>query len=222
MDPPKPNHSTQHSVYTAQQQERLLLIAKEAEEKFPITKTCYFDSARQVKDAVQSALGDKFGFKVSLQSSSVICSKHELGKGYEKNKQKRSQSVPPAARRERKPNRCQCSFELKFSPVGKILRQSPAFQGAPLNAVVLTSASYFHSNGCFPCGDQLRDQKRVAGAYANDASVKNVFDRLLWMSHYSGGKIDVKVLRNALREQINTKHDMTYCTGLLFVTFACG
>ena len=120
--PEVPAHSVEKSVYTTEQQHRLRIIAKEASERFPTDKTRYYDSALDVKNAIQTGIGDKYGFKVSLQGSSVICSKHDLGRGYDNRQQKRGELVPEECKRQRQPNRCKCGFEVKFSVMGKISR----------------------------------------------------------------------------------------------------
>jgi len=75
-----------------------------------------------LKEDINKRVGDRFGFKVSTNGSSVACTCRAAAKGYINHQVKRSAVVPGHKRRNRKTSKIGCIFIARAGHVSNVAR----------------------------------------------------------------------------------------------------
>ena len=182
------NHTTGDPLYSATQLKTLSDLALEAESLFPKGKEYW--STEQLRGEIR-AFAHKKGFSISTVGSKFTCSRCATPK-CDLNKRAKKQPLPSEKQRNRSSTtRVGCSFQITCSYVNYKNKIEDR------RVVITKSSNYSHSNGCFPCRNQLVVEKRKAGTITCAIHETQIKAILAVMA--SGERVSAPMLRQMVR-----------------------
>ena len=137
--------------YNDSQLEFLSNLQQEAQDLFPIGTS--YDSFAKLRAELRK-FAHKKGFAISSVGTKLVCTRAETPQCY-KNKRAK-QATPIEKQRSRTSTRVGCCFKITCAPVNWRNRKEDK------SITITKSSNYAHSNGCFPCRNQLVVEMRKA------------------------------------------------------------
>ena len=175
------------SPYSDSQLEFLSNLQQEAQALFPIGAT--YDSYATLRDELRN-FAHKKGFAVSSVGSKMTCTRAEAPQ-CDRNKKAKKEPLPIEKQRTRTSTRVGCCFQITCSPANWKNRKEDK------TVVITKSSNYAHSNGCFPCRNQLVVEKRKAGSITVAIHESQIKAILAVMA--SGERVPIPMLRQMMK-----------------------